>query len=55
MFNVVSSGQWPAGYLINPNVEPLDQKWLKAFSKTHWAGDPTDPMPYELIHLPRID
>jgi hypothetical protein len=33
MFNVVSSGQWSAGYLINPNVEPLDQKWLKEFGR----------------------
>jgi hypothetical protein len=24
---------WPAGNLINPNAEPLDQKWLKEFSK----------------------
>jgi len=31
-------GIWPAGYLINPNVEPLDQKWLKEFSKIPAAG-----------------
>lgn len=33
MFDVVSSSKWPTGYLINPNVEPLDPKWLKEFSK----------------------
>lgn len=40
MFNVVSSGQWPAGYLINPNVEFLDQKWLEQFSQTPAADTP---------------
>ena len=33
MFDVVSSSKWPTGYLINPNVEPLDPKWLTEFSK----------------------
>ncbi|NVZ75628.1 RraA family protein, partial [Pseudomonas gingeri] len=33
MFDVVSSSKWPTGYLINPNPEPLDPKWLKEFSK----------------------
>ena len=33
MFDVVSSSKWPTGFLINPNVEPLDPKWLKEFSK----------------------
>ena len=33
MFDVVSSSKWPAGYMINPNVEPLDPRWLSEFSK----------------------
>ena len=33
MFDVVSSSKWPTGFLINPNAEPLDPKWLTEFSK----------------------
>ncbi len=33
MFAITSSGKWPAGYLINPNVEQLDPHWLEAFGK----------------------
>ncbi|MGH8353438.1 MAG: RraA family protein [Pseudomonas sp.] len=33
MFDVQSSGKWPAGYLINPHADQLEQKWLDAFSK----------------------
>lgn len=31
MFEVVSSSTWPAGYMINPCVEPIDPLWMKAF------------------------
>lgn len=31
MFDVISSSAWPAGYLINESVEPLDPKWLRKF------------------------
>lgn len=39
---------------IISSVEIFNFSFLP-LSKTHWAGDQTDPILYELIHLPRID